>query len=247
MSKLRKFLTPGVTLGIFVLAVILLLVSSIGGTRAALTYFSDTYASRVQMYDIGVTLLENNEPVSWRDYQSAGDGTWDENTGELLLPLKKDLEEKNEDFKLGVKYPEELSVLNSGTINQYVRVTIYKYWLNEDGEKDQLLSPDLIHLNFVNLNNHWTLDETSSTAERTVLYYNELLPSGQMTEPFTDTLSIDGALGAKVRQIVEGNTITTVYEYDGYSFEILAVVDAVQEHNAADAMRSAWGVVSPAA
>jgi hypothetical protein len=36
-------------------------------------------------------------------------------------------------------------------------------------------------------------------------------------------------------------TITTVYDYDGYRFNVEAKVDAVQEHNAEDAIWSAWG------
>ena len=37
-------------------------------------------------------------------------------------------------------------------------------------------------------------------------------------------------------------TITYEYAYDGYSFSLEAEVDAVQTHNAADAIKSAWGV-----
>ena len=37
-------------------------------------------------------------------------------------------------------------------------------------------------------------------------------------------------------------TITTSYDYDGYSFHVEAEVDAVQTHNAKDAIKSAWGV-----
>ena len=36
-------------------------------------------------------------------------------------------------------------------------------------------------------------------------------------------------------------TITTTYEYDGASFVLEATVDAVQTHNAEDAIKSAWG------
>ena len=36
-------------------------------------------------------------------------------------------------------------------------------------------------------------------------------------------------------------TITTTYDYDGVSFRIEVEVDAVQEHNAEDAIWSAWG------
>ena len=46
-----------------------------------------------------------------------------------------------------------------------------------------------------------------------------------------------------VSQDADGNkTITTVYEYDGYRFNLEAEVDAVQTHNARDAIKSAWGV-----
>ena len=37
-------------------------------------------------------------------------------------------------------------------------------------------------------------------------------------------------------------TIETVYEYDGYRFYIEAEADAVQTHNAQEAIKSAWGV-----
>lgn len=36
--------------------------------------------------------------------------------------------------------------------------------------------------------------------------------------------------------------ITTTYDYDGVQFNLEAEVDAVQTHNAADAILSAWGV-----
>ena len=56
-KKRMKVASPVVTVALFVVAVALLLGSSIGGTRAALTYYSETYSSRIQMYDIGITLL----------------------------------------------------------------------------------------------------------------------------------------------------------------------------------------------
>ena len=67
-GRIKKFITsPAGALGMFALAAVLLLFSSVGGARAALTYYSETYTSRVQMYDIGVTLLENGEEISWRN------------------------------------------------------------------------------------------------------------------------------------------------------------------------------------
>ena len=69
---------------------------------------------------------------------------------------------------LGKTYRENLKVRNTGTINQYVRVSIYKYWLDSEGKKLQDLSPALIDLNLVNLGTDWIEDESARTQERTV-------------------------------------------------------------------------------
>ena len=110
MKRPRKLLSPVVTMVLFAVAVVMLLGSSIGGTRAALTYYSETYTSRLQMYDIGVTLLENDTPVSWRNYDSSGNGTWDENKGVLLEHMLPE----GEELKLGKTYKEELKVQKIG-------------------------------------------------------------------------------------------------------------------------------------
>ena len=56
------------------------------------------------------------------------------------------------------------------------------------------------------------------------------------------TIYIDDSLTADVIKEQEGNIIRYTYKYDKYKFHIECEVDAVQEHNAADAMMSAWGV-----
>ena len=244
-KRQRKLLPPALTVVLFVAAVAMLVFGSVEGTRAALTYYSETYASRVQMYDIGVSLIENGEAVSWRDYNSAANGTWNENTGVLLSHMLED----GEPLKPGKSYRENLNVANSGNINQYVRVTIYKYWLDQDGNKMTELSPDLIDLHLVNLGTDWIVDEEAATPERTVLYYNKLLYAegeGVSETPlFADTLTIDGKIADRVTQKKETNgaytTITTSYDYNGVQFRIEARVDAIQEHNAEDAAKSAWG------
>lgn len=226
MKKIKKILaSPVTTIAAFVLAAGLLLFSSIGGARAALTYFSEDYAANIQLHEIGVTLVENGAPVE----------------GELL----KGLLGEGEVLKPGTAYREELNVYNSGVINEYVRVSIHKYWLNPDGEKNGTMSPDLIDLNLVNVGSDWLLDEAASTEERTVLYYSRLLNSQNETSLFADKLTIDGSVADRVRETRETSgrytTITTVYEYDGMQFCVEAKVDAVQEHNAQDAIWSAWG------
>lgn len=245
MKRRKKVFSPAVTMVLFVAAVALLLGSSVSGTRAALTYYSETYTSRIQMYDIGVSLLENDEPVSWRDYSSAGDGTWNENTGVLLEEMLLE----GEELEPGKVYPEELKAANTGTINQYVRVTIHKYWLDAQGNKNNELDPELIGLHLVNLGTDWIEDESAGTQERTVLYYNKLLyaegEGNSVTAPFADSLVIDDLITRKVTEKTQTDggrtTITTVYDYDGVGFRIEVQVDAVQEHNAEEAAWSAWG------
>ena len=241
-GRIRKLITsPAGTLGAFALAAGLLASSSIGGARAALTYYSETYTSRVQMYDIGVTLLENGQEVSWRNYDSKRDnGSWQEEKGALL----EDMVPEGDSLRIGVWYPEELKVQNSGTINQYVRVSLYKYWLNGEGQKEQTLTPDLIDLE-LKTDNGWMIDEESSTDERTILYYNRVLETGETSPAFAGRLKIDQSVTAKVTQTTEktanGSKIITTYDYDGVQFCIEATVDAVQEHNVEDAVWSAWG------
>ena len=224
MKKICKFGAPIFTATLFILAGVLLLGSSIGGARAALTYFSETYRSQVEMYDIGVTLNENGKGISNRDYQSYSDGQWEEGVGVLLENRWSD----EKPLQLGTAYDEAISVTNSGSIDQYVRVSLYKYWV-KDGKKQQDLDPDLIELNLTNVGSGWIVDTSASTSARTVLYYNRILGVGETSLPVTNALTIS----AKVLDMKE--------QYNEAEFRIEAEVDAVQTHNAEDAIWSAWG------
>jgi hypothetical protein len=116
--------------------------------------------------------------------------------------------------------------------------------------KDTTLSPELIDLNLVTGENGWVVDTQASTSERTVLYYTKVLAVGESTPSLSDTLRIDPAIGTKVVETIETEvvggktyqTVTYVYEYDGYTFHLEAEVDAVQTHNAEAAIKSAWGI-----
>ena len=228
------------TVALLAAAGLLLLGSAVGSTRAALTYYSENYGAEISVPSIGVTLVENGAAVSSRDYE--GDG-WSESAGTLLSGML----EEGEKLALGKPYEEALSVTNSGTIDAFVRVILTRSWVNSEGEKDTSLSPELIDLNLL-AGNGWVVDEAASTAERTVLYYTSAVPAGGSTAALSDTISIDPAVGTKVEnQTVstdaDGNeTITTTFAYDGYRFSLSAEVNAVQTHNAEDAIRSAWGI-----
>lgn len=232
------------TLVAFALAVILLLVSAVGGSKAALSVYSDEYTAPIATKSIGVTLNEQfgDNAAKAISYNNYGE---DAVTGSLLQDLK------DEKVVYGSPYDEVLTVTNSGTIDEYVRATVYKYWLKADGKtRDMEVSPDLIDISFVT-GNGWTIDDTATTAERTVLYYGSLLGKGETTKPFTDTLTVyvDKNMVNKVTQTTtesqNGDTkytkYVTTYDYDGYKFVVEVTVDAVQDHNAQDAALSAWG------
>ena len=240
MNKTKSFLrSPVFTTVLFVIAAALFLAGGIGGTLAALTY-SDTYVSRVEMKRIGVSLIENEEVISSRDYSAAGDGTWVTTGGTLLSGMLAD----DEMLELGVKYPEALAVRNSGNIDEYVRIKIYRYWVDGKGNKLTGRPTDPIELNLITGDN-WIIDEDSSTSERTVLYYKKALAPGEDTDVLSDTLKIDDIIATKVTETVttdgEYITRTRIYDYDGLSFVIEAEADAVQTHSAEDAILSAWG------
>lgn len=217
-------------------AALLLVGSTVGSTRAALTYYSENYSAQMNMQSIGVSLLENDKVVSSRDYVSNNEwkGT---SEGTLLTNLLG----KDETFTPGKKYNEAISVKNSGTIDTFVRVIITKSWQDEEGNKYTNLSPDLIELNFLT-DNGWQVAGAQSTKERTVLYYTKAVAAGDSTPALSDTIRINPSIAKDVTKHVDGNTITYTYKYNGYTFHIDAEVDAVQTHNAKDAIKSAWGV-----
>ncbi len=281
-KKVKRFLaSPAVTMVLFGLAIVMLLGSTIGSARAVLTYTSEYYNSQVRMFNIGVSLYEqcgenNPKKVSWRNYDVKEPDYWDadEIRDEEDNSLLRDLLAEGEELVPGKKYTERLYVENTGDIDQYVRVTIYKYWVITQRDKDgnplrdsqgrvirtklPELSPDLIDLHLTNWGRSgegmpWILDEASSTKERTVLYYRDILkapgsdvnPTQTRTADLSDYLRIDSSVADQVYQTVEKNgaytNITTIYVYDGIEFRIRAEVDSVQTHSAEDAIWSAWG------
>lgn len=227
------------------LAVVLLLGSAVGSTRAALNYYSENYTAQIRVSQIGVSLVENGEVVSSRDYDkdhwvtstNNGDGDSAEAYGVLLQNMLK----KDEKLALNKEYEEKLSVRNSGTIDEYVRVRIYKYWMR-DGKKLPELSPKLIDLKLVNEGRWVKGPNDTGEGECTELYYKGILPGGEETALFADGIRIDGQVSLAAKKDIVGNIITTTYKYDGAEFHVDVEVDAVQTHNAQDAIKSAWGI-----
>ena len=235
MSYSKKSYTL-VTGLLFVLAIGLLLFSTIGSARAALNVQSEILKSDVRMLDIGVDLTKDGVSVS--------------GTGKNSV-LLKGLVGENEKFKPGKIYAWPVYVTNTGTIDEYVRVVVYKYWRDSDksdgstGPKNTGFDTSLIKLGFAG---GWTVESSAPSAngERTILYYTGG-PLGKDPVQLLDTVQIDGRVMLYATQIGpedpggKKGVITTTYEYDGAQFCIEIEADGVQTHNAKDAIRSAWG------
>ena len=249
-------------LAAFIVALILLVFTTVNGSRAALIY-SANYEYDFEMYDIGISLEEkcgsadDYTIVGYRNYRSyeseEDDGTKSIN-GEWKtdsIPLLND--EDFGPFTIGKTYDEHLRVRNTGTIDEYVRVRVYKYWMKKvDGSfvKDQSLDPSKIELTFNTENGDWIIDESAQTEERTVLYYKEILPSGEATPDFVDTIKINNnvidSVDKTVTEYKEGNkkykTIVYTYRYNDTQFCLEVEADAIQTHNPKEAIKSIWGV-----
>ena len=234
--KKRKKSFPKITVLLLAASAVLLVGSGVGSARAALTYYSENYSAQMNMQSIGVSLVENDAVVSSRDYVS--DNEWSGTTEGTLLANMLGEDEK---FTPGKRYNEAISVKNSGNIDTFVLVILTRSWQDAEGKKNTSLSPDLIELNYLT-DNGWVIAEDQSTPERTVLYYTKALPVGETTPALSDTIRVNESIAQDVTKQVDGNTIRYTYKYDGYSFHVDAEVDAVQTHNAQEAIKSAWGV-----
>lgn len=229
----RVLRSPAFTAVLVVAAAALLIFGGLGVARAVPRIVSNDWRGEVELTNIETALVENDLVVEGHDTL----------LGKSFLEPNK-LGDNAENFKYGVTYDEVLSVRNVGTIDQYVRVTVYKFWEDAKGVKDATLDPDYIDLHFVE-GDGWTIDKKASTPERTVLYYDKILGSAENSEtgnptdstPFADKLTINGAV-ATVTAVQDGEI---TYKYNGKTFRIKAVVDAVQTHNGEAAMTGAWG------
>lgn len=226
---MRKHRHPAaVPLLLFAASALLLLLSTVGSTRAALTYNSENYEMQVNVSNIGVNLLEGGKIVEGEGALLAG--RFGEQ--EKLVP--------------GKHYEEVLSAQNSGAIDSYVRVILYRSWKqSREGGKDTTLSPELIGLGLNT--DDWIVDPEASASdgrfrERIVLYYRKPLAPKEETAPFLKELWLDSSICQEVGQTEANGIYTTSFQYDQYWFDLEAEVQSVQAFDGEGAVRSAWGV-----
>ena len=217
---------------LFLAAAALIVAGGIGTAQSAPRIQSANWRGQVELTDISTSLLENGEVVASKggEDDSPGKVKGLDETGLISDYFFSANEDKglktSDDFTIGESYKEELSVRNDGKIPEYVRVTVYRYWVDADGNKCTDLKPEYIEMDLTGKG--WIEDTDAKTQERTVLYYSDIVNVGDTTEFFNTTLRINPA-------------VVSDSAYAGKEFRVKAVVDAVQTHNADQAKLSAWG------
>ncbi len=133
-----------------------------------------------------------------------------------------------------------MAVGNTGSIDEYVRVTIIKQWISNRDDNFPL-DANLIQVNVLE-NNGWVVDKDSISEERIVMYYRYPLARNEKTSLFMDSIRIDQNIQKEYQLIQNGNNISIVNKYDNRKFSIEIQADVVQTHNAEEAIYNAWGI-----
>lgn len=219
MKKFYKSPLMILALGLLVIGA-----STVGATRAAI------------MYQTAAEHINFSTAVFSVDF--AGDVA----AGKLTFPaIENDIEEKGA-IEIGKKYPESVKVINNSNedtgYKEYVRVVVQKSWQNENGKKNQTLDPALIKLEVAD---GWLINEAESTSEQTVYYLTEPLECGSEAS-FITGITVDNKVTQVIKDATTESTITHEYVYDGQTVNVSIRADAVQTHNAEDAIYAAWGV-----
>lgn len=229
------------TLALFAAALLLLCVGGVTGVKAALNVTGSPYDANLELSQgMNITILEGT-----------GEGQTDVGeSGELLSKFKdKDSGKQIAAINPGKKYEETIAVKSNTGFPEYVRLVVRKYWLDENGKKARKLDPDLIKLRYDSSeynSSTWLKNDAESTKETAVYYYKNVLSGTEPSEPLFNNVSIDGSILKLVETKKTPNNgktvITYIYKYDGYTFGIEADAQAVQTHNAKEAIKSVWGV-----
>ncbi len=232
---------------LFILAAGVLLVtgSIVTATKATGSGVPEAQAVTFSTAKLSVELQEKQDDtfVTVQETRNS-DGSIDrDNLGKLALTSMKDINDGSEMPDPEKSYPEVIQVKNTGTVDEYVRVVLYKSWLDSDGTKDSNLDTSLIHLNTVEGDDWIAID--SASGESTTYYYKKVLGASDEVQLLKDITLDKGVLKCEpiMTKTSEGLKAEIAYDYDSKILEVEVRVDAVQTHSAENAILAAWGVM----
>lgn len=240
--KIRGIKPSKRTVALLAATILLLSSGGIMGTNAALNITTEgdrAYDATIATDQLSVQLAEKVQ----------GEDDWTDLDDEATLFASL----KESGVEPGMPYKDAIGVKNNGHADEYIRIVVRKYWTNPDGEKDKNLNPALIQLKEAA---GWT-KISGGSAETAIYYYaNPVTTKDGVITLFESVRINDSIAKEKTIYFDEGNgpqivteiptsgtgTITYKYKYNGYTFNVEAEAQSVQTHNAADAIKSVWGV-----
>ena len=179
------------------------------------------------------------------------DGKWDETSTPLLLGNNREIGGKIVPGKI---YPLKLSIANTGEIDSYDRVAIYKYFTDQNGKNNSISASHIEYTHPLGIESNYVVDDSANTVERNVLYYRWILPVGATyrSSPggqFIESMKVDNSIMSPLVESAENATTTegnkvAIFTKISPSFitcNLEVKLDAVQTHNAKGAIESAWG------
>ena len=218
--------------GLIACAAVLVIALGVGAARAVPAARNEEYTAEIATSELTVGLVENGVLIP--------------NEGELLTNTFK------ENVIPGKNYTEELSAVNTGEVEEYIRVIVTRRWVkvvkNEDGSTtvteipETELDPALIRLSLKDTD--WIVAPASGNKEQVVLYGKHIVKASE-TVMFNTEISVDPKVASILTHTeLENGSVVSSYDDDAarVQLQLIAEVDAVQVNNAQDAILSAWGV-----
>lgn len=223
------------TVALFAAALVLLGSSGVMGTRAVPGIRSDIFDRGIETDSLAVQILDNKGSEVGVKYDP-----------EEGLSESKLYTELDETITPGEKYDSKVSVKNTGSADEYVRVVVRKYWTDDNG-KNTTVKPEMIELTAATPDDGYSWTAVKESDETTVYYLNKPI-SGDSTVDLFSAIRINEKVVTEGRKISEESTadgVTTInyrYEFDGLQFNVEAEAQSVQTHSAEEAIKSVWGV-----
>ena len=128
----------------------------------------------------------------------------------------------------GDEIQRPLYVENVKDSSSYIRVTLTKFWQDENGEK--LPEKDAKEIIINALGEDWIIDDSDQNGEVVYMYYCLPVASQEATTNFLDSIKISE----------DGKALDN--SYAGLSAVVDVEVDAIQQYAAQEAILAEWGL-----
>lgn len=203
--------------------------------------------------------LEQGHVVAYFDgYEAIGDGEF--NIGDVKIePSSPDVESISlgsgtSSYRFSIpnqinpyeKIVINFKVKNTGSKSERFMVVVYRYWLNEDGDR-VLYDTSPIVVNYGNLDD-FIIDDEASTNERTVMYYKKALDPFDISDVIIESISFNYDSNVTCNpgyvsdNVLVSNCRNESPEFENGRFVVEIEIRSVQDYHCEDAVQVAWGV-----